>query len=82
MINRQGGRGRKKNGNQFIFVIFTGGLKMVALDLQNLASITYADFQKIIDGEGVISSLQWFKNANIFFCLQEDVRNFIYEREA
>lgn len=42
----------------------------------------YIDFQKVIDEEGKISGLQWFKNANVFCGLQEEARNVIYELEA
>lgn len=52
------------------------------MDLQKLAAISYTDFQKTIDEEGKINGLQWFKNSNIFYGLQDEIRNLIYFVEA
>ena len=52
------------------------------LSLADIAAMSYKDFQKIIDDEGKISPLKWFKNANLFYGLQDEIRNLISEQEA
>lgn len=60
----------------------SGGLKMEALTLQALASMSYTDFQKIIDAEGKISGLQRFKNSGLSSELQNEIRNVLSTQEA
>ena len=55
---------------------------MGALDLQNIASMSYNDFQKILDPEGEISGIHWFKNSNLFYGLQDEIRSVLTEMEA
>lgn len=48
------------------------------LNLLDLAAMSCPDFQKIVDAGGKINPLEWFKNSNLFYGLQEDIRNLIY----
>ncbi|MDM7918344.1 MAG: hypothetical protein QUS12_04165 [Methanosarcina sp.] len=54
----------------------------MSLSLADLAAMSYEEFQKIIDEEGKIDPFQWFKNANLFYGLQDEIRNLIVEMEA
>jgi len=64
------------------FSEYIGAEEDVSFDLHGIASMTYKDFQKFIDSEGKISQVQWFKNANLFYGLQDEIRNCILKMEA
>jgi hypothetical protein len=52
------------------------------LNLQKRATISYSNFQKIIDPEGTISDFGWFKYHNLFLGMQDEAQNLLFYREA